>query len=113
MAMRRERQVPAGMRSHRIMLQRLTVSRDGYGGQTETWTTFAERWAAAKPLSGNELPDGERLRGKQMIEFTYPYEPSLRPQDRIWQDDKVYNPREIRDVGMAGVTTQVVAEHIP
>jgi len=104
---------PRTYRAHRIRLQRLTATRDDYGGQTEAWTTFAERWAMAKPLSGTELPEGERLRGKQMIEFTYPYEPSLRPQDRIWQDDKVYNPREIRDVGMAGVTTQVVAEHIP
>lgn len=42
-----------GMR-HRVTIQEVTESRDSYGETTESWGTFAVRWASIEPIAGRE-----------------------------------------------------------
>lgn len=41
-------------RNHRIAIERRTVTKDGYGGELETWAPFAEEYAAVRFSAGNE-----------------------------------------------------------
>lgn len=48
------RPIRAGELRHRITIEQVTETRDVIGGVTESWSTFATRWAAVEPLAGRE-----------------------------------------------------------
>lgn len=51
----------AGDLRHRITIQSKTVTRDAYGQETITWTTFATIWGSVEPISGREYEAGQQL----------------------------------------------------
>lgn len=46
---------------HQIVIQTLSLSSDGMGGSSESWSTFATMWARIEPRLGNERYFGQRL----------------------------------------------------
>ncbi len=52
----------AGLRHHRIRVERRASAQDEYGNTREAWTMVAERWAAVKlPPRGAERPDAGEI----------------------------------------------------
>lgn len=47
----------------RITIERRIREPDGYGGFTESWTTFATVWAQVKPVSARERMFAQKLEG--------------------------------------------------
>jgi SPP1 family predicted phage head-tail adaptor len=45
---------PAGDRNRKIVFQRFTATKDGFGGQVETWTDYCTEWAAVSFGTGAE-----------------------------------------------------------
>jgi len=59
----------AGKRDQLIELQTYTTTTDDYGGETQTWTTAAEEWAAVFYGRGDERRQAAMEQGQQPATF--------------------------------------------
>lgn len=57
----------AGTLRHRVTLQRRTVTRESYGGETVTWADVATVWARVEAIGGREYYGA----GQTLAESTY------------------------------------------
>lgn len=39
---------------HKVTIQEVTETQNSYGEPTQSWSTFAERWASIEPIAGRE-----------------------------------------------------------
>lgn len=46
--------ITVGALRHRVIVQRLTDGKDAFGGLTQAWAQYAQRWARIAPLAGRE-----------------------------------------------------------
>src|SRR5262245_19417955 len=93
----------AGMLDQRITLERITTTRDGAGGATEQWSTYATVWAKVTPKTGRERDNA--MRNEAVAEYTIEirYRSDIRTSDRIGWRGRKFNisfpknagPREI------------------
>lgn len=44
----------AGPMRHKVTIQEVTETQDSYGQASESWATFATRWASIEPIAGRE-----------------------------------------------------------
>lgn len=56
-----------GKLSEPIIIQSATISQSTYGEPVETWSTFAEVWAAVNQVSANERFRNERFRSAAVL----------------------------------------------
>ena len=45
---------------HRIIIEQVTETQDTYGEASESWSTFATRWANIHPIGGREYFDARQ-----------------------------------------------------
>jgi len=79
-------QLRAGDLDTRIALQRKTVTHSSSGVPVETWSTLTSRFAALRPLLGDERNGSEQLIAREQTEFTIRWSTDiddLSPLDRI------------------------------
>ena len=57
----------AGELCHRVTIQRKTVTRDTFNGETVTWADVATVWARVEPIGGRESYGA----GQTLAESTY------------------------------------------
>ena len=57
----RYKPLDAGKLNKRVQIQELTNTRDAHGGQSQSWSTVATRWAAIEPLRGRELYEAQQV----------------------------------------------------
>lgn len=91
-----------GPMDQRVTLQRLVVSSDGAGGQTETWADFDDTpgiWAHVIAKSGREAMVEGRTTATFIVLFTIWNRRDIDPRDRILWQGVAYNIRGIRDEG--------------
>jgi SPP1 family predicted phage head-tail adaptor len=53
-----------GHMRHRLTLEQPVATPDGGGGNTLTWMPVANLWGSLRPVSANEVPQGDGLRGR-------------------------------------------------
>lgn len=46
---------------HRITIQKKSATRDSYGAETISWTTYLTVWAAIEPLRGREYMEARQV----------------------------------------------------
>lgn len=56
-------------RNQKIVIERKTVTTDDYGGEVETWATFATEWAKVVYGSGREQREAAQLQGSLPAAF--------------------------------------------
>lgn len=89
-----------GELDQQITINRLTVSDDGYGGETQTATSLGTVWAKVKPMSGKESKDQERVHDVGNYRFII-----RRPIFQVLEDDFItwnggeFNIRMVHDYG--------------
>lgn len=59
----------AGRRDQYITIEHATASTDGYGGETLTWATLANEWAAVFYGRGDERRQAALEQGSQAVTF--------------------------------------------
>lgn len=82
-----------GKMRERIQLQSVTLSRDGSGGATETWTTYATVWAEVRPMSGRERQNAERIEGMADYVFVIRKRDDVTEKHRILWEGRYFNIR--------------------
>lgn len=72
-----------GKYRHRIVIQTPTDSQNSYGEVTQTWATFASRWASIKQGNGSEQLFQQELQGRQTWIIECPFVLNLNNTMRI------------------------------
>jgi SPP1 family predicted phage head-tail adaptor len=80
----------AGDLKERITIQDKTVTRNDFGEEIITWTTFATRWAAVEPLRGQEFIEGRQLVAQVSTRFRVRYLDGVKPEMRVSYRDRVF-----------------------
>lgn len=80
--------VDFGKMRHRVELQNFGTTRDEYGGENRTWTTYATVWAAIKYISGNEIDHADQVQGIATHKIMIRYDSRVTVKDRL-----VFNSR--------------------
>lgn len=81
--------IGAGKLRHRVTLQELVKTDDGYGGIAETWRDVATVWAAVEPLSGDERYAAQQVQSDLTHRVTIRYRAGVRPQMRVMYAGRV------------------------
>ena len=58
---------------HKILIEQVTETRDGFGDIVETWSTYATRRAEVEPLNGREYFNSQSLQADVTIRFRIRY----------------------------------------
>lgn len=77
----------AGILRERVRFERKTVTRDGFGGEVESWAAVATVWARVIPITGDEkfTQDGGRERAVQGYEIAIRHRSDLEVTMRaVW-----------------------------
>lgn len=87
-----------GKLRHRVTLQELVKTDDGYGGIVETWQDVATVWAAIEPLRGNERYTAQQVQSELTHKVTIRYRAGIKPQMRILYGNRVFDIEAVIDV---------------
>jgi SPP1 family predicted phage head-tail adaptor len=86
----------AGKLRHRITIEAATVA-NVFGEEVETWTTFAEVWAAKEDLAGREFFAAQQTTAEVTTRFRLRYLDGVTPKMRINSDGVLYNIESVQD----------------
>jgi SPP1 family predicted phage head-tail adaptor len=89
----------AGALRERITVQRKSVTRDAFGGETITWTDVATVWAEAQPIGGREYTALRQAQSEITIRFRLRYLAGVTPAMRVSWNGGQYDIVEVIDVG--------------
>lgn len=81
----------SGKLRHEITIQALTSMQDSYGGQTESWSTFATVRASVEPLQGREYFASQQVQAEVTTRFRIRYLSGVTPKMRVLYDGRTFN----------------------
>lgn len=73
----------AGKLRKKVELQSYATSRDDFGAEIETWSTYAKVWAGIEPLAGRELVYAQQVSETTKIRITIRYNSSVVAKHRV------------------------------
>lgn len=76
---------------HRVRVESKTVTRDGFGGEVETWAAVFTAWAAVEPLQGREFHEGRRAEAEVSTRIRMRYRSGVLPGMRVVWGDHTYD----------------------
>ena len=88
-----------GNLDQRITIERKTLTDDGAGGATVSWTALGDAWANVRPMNGREQIAAMRDEARQGYVVTIRRYPGLFPNDRLRWRLRVLNIRTVKDAG--------------
>lgn len=77
----------AGFLRHRLALQAKSVSRDTFGEEDVTWTTWATVWGSVEPLRGREYMEARQGQADVSHRVVIRYRAGVAPTMRIALED--------------------------
>lgn len=89
----------AGKLDRLVTIQRAVIARDAAGQEIKTWEDVATVWAQARPFRGGERFVAQQIVGKAVMTFVIRWRANVTVKDRIVYDDKVWDIRDVREVG--------------
>ena len=81
----------AGKLNKRITIQSKAASKDTYGEETITWSTWATVWAAVEPLRGREFLDGKMITAEISHRFRIRARDGILEEWRVSYDSRVFD----------------------
>lgn len=88
-----------GELDQRIQLQSVTKVRDGGGGFTETWATYATVWAKIRTMTGREREAAQRIEAHANYLLVIRYRSDVKTTHRIQWRGRVFNIRFPKTAG--------------
>jgi SPP1 family predicted phage head-tail adaptor len=89
----------AGALRHRVAIEQVAATGDGYGGRTESWTVLATVWAAVEPLSGREYFQAQQAQAKVTHKVTMRYRSGVTPGMRVKHGSRYFGIVSVLDTG--------------
>lgn len=81
----------AGQLRHLITIQQRSVTRDDFGAESESWTTFSQLWAKVSPLSGQELEQAQAMHSETTHQVTIRYLVGITTEMRVQHAGRTLN----------------------
>lgn len=83
----------SGLLRHYITIQKKqdTPTRDDYGAEVDSWSTFEQVWANIAPISGREYFDSQRVNSNVSHKFIIRYLSGVVPTMRVSFDSRTFN----------------------
>lgn len=89
-----------GKLRHRVTLQTVTETADGFGGASvQTWADTATLWGEVRPLTGREFANAHLLQGEISTRIRLRYRAGIVPKQRITWDGHTYDIIAVLDIG--------------
>ena len=91
---------------------RKTLTPDGMGGNTESFSQLFEDWCHVRPLTGRESTDYDRVNASARYLFVFRYYDGFDLQSRdilVWEGDR-YNIRVVKKPKLRDLYVQIEAE---
>jgi len=88
-----------GQLDRRVTFQQATTTRNANGEAVDTWTTYADRWAAIEYGSGSDVVEGDRLLAQSNVRFMVRYDSRLNKGMRIKYKHWFYNIIRLTEQG--------------
>lgn len=91
--------VQADNLDRRVTIQSRTLAQNDYGQPTETWATFATRWASKRDVTGREFfAAGQEIAEKGTV-FRIRYLSGVKTEMRLVSEGVTYNIRHTAEIG--------------
>jgi SPP1 family predicted phage head-tail adaptor len=87
----------AGRLRHRVSIQSVGTSYDGYGDLSDSWTTDATVWASVSPTSGDEKDIASENTGIDTHTVKIRYRAGITSQNRILFGSRVFQIQGVKD----------------
>ena len=81
-----------------IVLKSRGIEADTYGGQTETFTTYATVWGSINPISGSEIITAQQQSGEITHKVIVRYNSSISITDRVYYGSRVLEILFVRNI---------------
>ena len=81
----------SGRLNRRVTIQRLTVTKDEYNADIESWEDAATLWAHIEPLRGREYWQAKQVVGEVTGRITIRYLDGIDEKMRVTYGDRTYN----------------------
>lgn len=89
--------VRPGALRHYITIEQKTVTRDSYGAEVVTWSTFAQAWAGIQPLNGRELIAAQAVQSEITGKIIMRYMTGVKAAMRVSYEGKYYDIKAVID----------------
>ena len=99
-----------GRLDQRVSLQHRTLTDDGAGGGTETWTEYAEVWANVRPMSGRERQNAMRAEASSNYVIVIRHRSDVLESDKVVWRDRDLNIRFVKSEGPRPLYLEMEAE---
>ena len=83
---------------HRITIQQQTVTRDSYGGETVTWSTFAVVYAAVEPIKGQEFFESAKVNAETSHRIRIRHYPGIAPKMQVSWDSRIFRIEAVLNI---------------
>lgn len=102
----------AGRLRHRVTIQQVTRTRDGFGQPVESWSAFATVWAAVEPLRGREYFAAQQFAAETTHKITLRYLASVLPSMRVLFGSRVFRIEAIKDSAERNVQMELMCVEV-
>ncbi len=86
-----------GRLRHRVQVQNPSMSTDGFGMRTATYSTAETVWAAIEPFQGTELQDANQTKGRITHKILTRFSSNISTTSRLVFDSRNFEIVEILD----------------
>jgi len=101
-----------GRMRHRIRIEQPVSTPDGAGGSSVTWTEIATAWAALRPLSADEIVDGDGLAQRITHDVVLRFRPGVTAAMRFVSNGRVFALRSVMDPNETGIWLRCLVEEL-
>ena len=100
----------AGKLRKRITIQQSVITRDEYGAEIKTWTTFISGWGSVEPLRGREYLEARQLQADIDMRIRMRVQKNKRPLPgmRVIYDERTLEIISVIEVNEAGRELQLM-----
>ena len=95
---------------HSVTIQERTLTADGQGGSTESWSTFTTAWVAIEPTSAAQQFYAQHLKHRVTHKITARYFSGLTSDMRIIFGSRTFHVRGYRDLEERNRFYEIMAE---
>jgi SPP1 family predicted phage head-tail adaptor len=90
-----------GKLRHRVTLQSLGSTQDGFGQTVETWANVANVWADIQPGRGREFFAAQQTNAELTHEIVIRYRASVAPTWRVLYGTRIFDIQQVQNTGEA------------
>lgn len=91
--------IPAGPLDRYVTIEQKTKTRDAYGAEIETWTTFAQVWASKRDIRGREYFAAQQVNAETDTVWRIRWIAGVKAEMRINWNGTLYDIQDIAEIG--------------